>query len=224
MACAERLVLFRDTLQAVGHKYPLHPKPQRQTLTIPQVAVERTKPNGRIVGIDIIPAQPPKGVSTIQGNFLSPGVREEVKQFLSDPDRGRPKQQLFSSIEDEGNGTTAVSVSEQDMSYIDLERHANDDSTEEPGSNIANKRGRKSKEEEGRMVDVVLSDMSAPWEQTTGFWKRSLSDPYRMMNTSGINFKDHAGSMVWHSRFSTCGSILTDLGSGSLCRGTPIRT
>jgi 21S rRNA (uridine2791-2'-O)-methyltransferase len=52
-------------------------------------------------------------------------------------------------------------------------------------------------EDSGRMVDVVLSDMSAPWEQTTGFWKRSLSDPYfRMMNTSGINFKDHAGSMV----------------------------
>jgi 21S rRNA (uridine2791-2'-O)-methyltransferase len=59
---------------------------------------------------------------------------------------------------------------------------------------------RKSKKggvEPGRMVDVVLSDMSAPWEQTTGFWKRSLSNPYiRMMNTSGINFKDHAGSMV----------------------------
>ena len=47
------------------------------------------------------------------------------------------------------------------------------------------------------MVDVVLSDMSAPWEQTDGFWKRSLSDPYyRMMNTSGMNFRDHAGSMV----------------------------
>jgi 21S rRNA (uridine2791-2'-O)-methyltransferase len=45
------------------------------------------------------------------------------------------------------------------------------------------------------MVDVVLSDMSAPWEQTTGFWKRSLSDPYyRMMNTSGMSFRDHA---VW---------------------------
>lgn len=58
---------------------------------------------------------------------------------------------------------------------------------------------RKSKNEEmqGRMVDVVLSDMSAPFDQTTGFWKRSLSDPYyRMMNTSGISFKDHAGSMV----------------------------
>lgn len=57
----------------------------------------------------------------------------------------------------------------------------------------------KTKIQEGveRVVDVVLSDMSAPWEQTTGFWKRSLSNPYfRMMNTSGINFKDHAGSMV----------------------------
>ena len=48
------------------------------------------------------------------------------------------------------------------------------------------------------MVDVVLSDMCEPWEQTTGFWKRSLTDPYlRMMNTSGNSFRDHAGSMVW---------------------------
>ena len=48
-----------------------------------------------------------------------------------------------------------------------------------------------------RLVDVILSDMSAPWDQTSGFWKRSLSNPYhRMMNTSGNNFRDHVGSMV----------------------------
>jgi 21S rRNA (uridine2791-2'-O)-methyltransferase len=48
-----------------------------------------------------------------------------------------------------------------------------------------------------RTVDVVLSDMCEPWLQTSGFWKRSLSNPYnRMMNTSGNNFRDHAGSMV----------------------------
>ena len=52
-------------------------------------------------------------------------------------------------------------------------------------------------ETESRLVDVVLSDMSEPWPQTEGFWKRSLSDPYyRMMNTSGMAFRDHAGSMV----------------------------
>lgn len=53
------------------------------------------------------------------------------------------------------------------------------------------------------MVHVVLSDMCAPWDQTSGFWKRSLSDPYnRMMNTTGIKFSDHAGSMVCY--FSFC--------------------
>ena len=47
------------------------------------------------------------------------------------------------------------------------------------------------------VVDVILSDMSEPWAQTDGFWKRSLSNPYyRMMNTSGMPFRDHAGSMV----------------------------
>lgn len=50
---------------------------------------------------------------------------------------------------------------------------------------------------EERTVDVVLSDMCEPWEQTSGFFNRTLSDPYhRMMNTSGNNFRDHAGSMV----------------------------
>jgi 21S rRNA (uridine2791-2'-O)-methyltransferase len=157
-----------------------------------QVAVERTKPNGRIVGIDIIPAQPPKGVSTIQGNFLSAEVQSEVKRFLSDPDRGRPKQQLFSNNEEEGGAI----VTEEDRSYIDLERRGDEDVQQ----GMTNKRNRKRKEDPEnihRHVDVVLSDMSAPWMQTTGFWKRSLSNPYiRMMNTSGINFRDHAGSMV----------------------------
>ena len=49
----------------------------------------------------------------------------------------------------------------------------------------------------GRVVDVVLNDMCEPWDQTTGFWHRSISDPYRrMMNTSGTTFRDHAGSMA----------------------------
>ncbi|KAH8685935.1 FtsJ-like methyltransferase-domain-containing protein [Tricladium varicosporioides] len=166
-----------------------------------QVAVERTKPGGRIVGIDIIPAQPPKGVSTIQGNFLSSEVREVVKRFLSDPDRGRPKIQETFDI--------SQPVVKPTPSYIDLERHLDDNHKEDQiklegdpqGTEkvmVAEKEKSRKAEDRvmGRMVDVVLSDMSAPWDQTTGFWKRSLSDPYiRMMNTSGISFKDHAGSM-----------------------------
>jgi 21S rRNA (uridine2791-2'-O)-methyltransferase len=156
------------------------------------VAVERTKPNGRIVGIDIIPAQPPKGVSTIQGNFLSAEVREEVKRFLSDPDRGRPKEQF---VEFHDNPTAGTSESPD---HANLQHSKNGHGTKEQSSvKEVVRRTTRREVESGKMVDIVLSDMSAPWEQTTGFWKRSLSDPYiRMMNTSGITFKDHTGSMV----------------------------
>jgi 21S rRNA (uridine2791-2'-O)-methyltransferase len=105
----------------------------------------------------------------------------------------------------------------QQESYIDLERHTEvEDTPVEISNNISSslKNGRKGNGDAGKMVDVVLSDMSAPWEQTTGFWKKSLSGPYnRMMNTSGINFKDHAGSMV---RFNCISFCFTLSGSQSL--------
>ena len=125
------------------------------------------------------------------------GVQAEVKKFLRDPNRGRPKPQLFETAHTEDD---EIEVVERERSYIEMERHGEDGEDGTSGEvRGMRRRGRRlqEEEEEGKCVDVVLSDMSAPWEQTTGFWKRSLSDPYiRMMNTSGINFKDHAGSMV----------------------------
>lgn len=151
------------------------------------MAATRTQPNGRVLGVDIIPAQPPKGVSTIQGNFLDPEIQAYVQEFLRDPQRGRPRalgqfpaamhhnQVLISTTI---NNSLLGERSEADLRIDSQNDHAS-----------------------GRTVDVVLSDMSAPWYQTTGFWKRSLSDPYnRMMNTSGMSFRDHAGSMVNNSR------------------------
>ncbi|KAL5348801.1 2' O-ribose methyltransferase [Pseudogymnoascus australis] len=145
-----------------------------------QVAVERTKPNGRIIGIDIIPAQPPKGVSTIQGNFLTKEVQAEIKKFLIDPHRGRPRNQMLASTAQEPDLQTPGAVTAEDP--------------QEDGP--ARDKGKKLKDGSEKTIDIVLSDMSAPWEQTNGFWKRSLSNPYiRMMNTSGIPFRDHTGSM-----------------------------
>lgn len=90
--------------------------------------------------------------------------------------------------------------------YVDIERHAHlegvePESIRQPDKNITGSKSKVSVKErdarQGRVVDVVLSDMSEPWDQTAGFYKKSLSDPYiRLMNTSGIAFKDHAGSMV----------------------------
>ncbi|AEO59284.1 hypothetical protein MYCTH_2307459 [Thermothelomyces thermophilus ATCC 42464] len=168
-----------------------------------QVAVDRTAPNGTVVGIDIIPAQPPRGVSTIQGNFLSPGVRDMVKQFLLDAERKRRAERAAAGkgkkveeeeeAEREGGDENGVQggggaeVVADRPSYIDLERMAAKQSEAESGNDSAPLSSSSTTEESRdpakkedtkpnlRLVDVVLSDM--------------------MMNTSGIAFKDHAGSM-----------------------------
>ncbi|KAF6228346.1 hypothetical protein HO133_008076 [Letharia lupina] len=164
-----------------------------------KVAVDRTFPNGRVLGIDIIPAQPPKGVSTIQGNFLSPAIQEEVKRFLRESDRGRIKQEPSFIAEEGEDQMTEEDLEQSSRSYLELEKRADVETSSHAVSAAQKTRGGRSgtgKVDSG-MVDVVLSDMSEPWEQTEGFWKRSLSDPYyRMMNTSGVSFRDHAGSMV----------------------------
>ncbi|OAL66984.1 cell division protein ftsj [Trichophyton rubrum] len=86
------------------------------------VAFNLTKPRGRVVGVDIIPAQPPRGVSTIQGNFLSPRVQEYVKDFVRDPNRGRPRSQLPALGEQEKPSPPTEPGAETDGGYIDLER------------------------------------------------------------------------------------------------------
>ena len=166
------------------------------------MAVDRTFPDGRVIGIDIIPAQPPKGVSTIQGNFLSPAVQKEVKRFLLQFDRRRAQKQLSLLAPDKEDQMTAEDMEQSSRSYFELENRVEattiDHST--AALRLSHRGLPKVDEIEYRMVDVVLSDMCEPWAQTDGFWKRSLSDPYyRMMNTSGVGFRDHAGSMVLRS-------------------------
>lgn len=145
-----------------------------------------TKPSGRVLGVDIIPAQPPRGVSTIQGNFLSRDVQASIRAFLRDPNRGRAmRPEVYTDVDPDHSGEVAVDA-EMTRGYIDRERQGS----------LAESDGVGPRDAEWT-VDVVLSDMCEPWEQTTGFFNRTLSDPYlRMMNTSGNNFRDHAGSMV----------------------------
>lgn len=78
--------------------------------------MERTKPKGRVIGIDIIPAQPPKGVSTIQGNFLSPSIQQLVKDYLVEyAHQARPSKPDEEDVDDDG-------VFMDRPSYIDVER------------------------------------------------------------------------------------------------------
>ncbi|MCJ1310835.1 2' O-ribose methyltransferase [Agyrium rufum] len=180
-----------------------------------QVAIDRTSPGGRVVGIDIIPAQPPRGVSTIQGNFLAPSVQQELKDLLrasrfSEAWKGHFAPRVDAESRDEQRGKEELEEGEIELpalpDLLEMEsrqdplqmkgKEGQDETSGDEAGAPARKTARQRETEMGRVVDVVLSDMSAPWEQTTGFWKRSLSNPYfRMMNTSGMAFRDHAGSM-----------------------------
>jgi 21S rRNA (uridine2791-2'-O)-methyltransferase len=152
------------------------------------------RPNGRVLGVDLIPAQPPRGVSTIQGDFLSPDVQASIRSFLRDPNRGRTLRPLvYADMAAGQDAADEVAVdAEAGRGYVDRERR---DLGVVGGEEVAVDGGEGTGQE--KTVDVVLSDMCEPWEQTSGFFNRTLSDPYlRMMNTSGNNFRDHAGSMV----------------------------
>ncbi|KAK6004721.1 hypothetical protein QM012_008583 [Aureobasidium pullulans] len=176
-----------------------------------QVAVSKTSPGGRVLGIDIIPAQPPRGASSIQGNFLSPEVQAEVRKYVRDPALGRARARATMSKRGEGELEEEEGATEEDVESEDRDvlRMAQETTTKEHEQQEEQKQQpdeetdqeaqlsvRKRDLRDGRVVDVVLSDMSAPWEQTSGYWIRSVSNPYlRMMNTSGTAFRDHAGSM-----------------------------
>lgn len=135
-----------------------------------------------------------------------------MKAFLSNPTRGRPLQQKTLIAGEDEEALTEDELHHAEMGYVDLKQRADTDGStriaaDESSTGVTE---RQQPESDGRTVDVVLSDMSAPWEQTTGFWKRSLSDPYyRMMNTSGMSFRDHAGSMVRADLLASADSCYT---------------
>ncbi|KAB8345999.1 hypothetical protein FH972_023050 [Carpinus fangiana] len=170
-----------------------------------QVAANRTAPGGRVIGVDVLPAQPPKGVSTIQGNFLSPDIQNEVRAYVQDYDRGRAKKKPILSEDD-----TESEILDQ-QGYIDMGRSQEVDqeqeddpwASDEPdqiyaGPQMDTRSQKQRDRERGWVVDVVLSDMSEPWDQTSGLWVRSVSNAYhRMMNTSGMAFRDHAGTLLF---------------------------
>lgn len=140
--------------------------------------MNRTSPGGRVVGIDVIPAQPPRGANALQGNFLSDEIRESVREFVSERNRGRVKTGL---VEGDADGLVA------------LERASAAEGEEQEGVRSETDEDTRG----GRTVNVVLSDMSEPWPLVTSTWVKSVSNPYRrMLNTSGIAARDHGGSMV----------------------------
>lgn len=99
--------------------------------------MERTKPNGRVIGIDLIPAQPPRGVATFQGDFLSPVVQEMVKKFILESHR-RPPPMQESDETDSSDPDERITIDRP--SYLDMERHAGQNEAPVPEAEASKKR------------------------------------------------------------------------------------
>lgn len=124
-------------------------------------------------------------MATFQGDFLSPAVQKLVREFIARTGRQPAKKTEAEEIET--------------LSYIDKERHASEEADGNGSASVDVSFSIGSDlDGQGKLtVQVVLSDMSAPWDQTSGYTSNTLTNPYhRLMNTSGVAFRDHAGSMV----------------------------
>ncbi|KAF8425665.1 FtsJ-like methyltransferase-domain-containing protein [Tirmania nivea] len=136
-----------------------------------EVAIQYTKPNSRVIGVDILPSVPPPGASTFQGNFLCEKVQHSLKLFLASAGRGRSQKHFM-----DGHG------------YLEAER-------EEEGGR-AGLHGIRDDNVGKNTVDVVLSDMCEPWPLKVGQWVNGIKQPYvRLMNVSGLKTRDHVHSI-----------------------------
>ncbi|KAI9900060.1 hypothetical protein N3K66_004322 [Trichothecium roseum] len=158
-----------------------------------QIALEHTRPHGLVFGVDLCPANPPAGMSAMQGDFLSPQIQSFMKMFIKSWEKKRPVAAPTAPQPEEEDAETEADAKTGErskvdgvarQSYIDMERQASADQDPKQG-------------EHDRFVHVVLSDMSDPWPQASGHKVNTLSNPYhRLANTSGIPLHDHEQSMV----------------------------
>ncbi|CUS23161.1 LAQU0S08e03466g1_1 [Lachancea quebecensis] len=142
-----------------------------------QVALDRTGPDGVILGVDILPCAPPRGVNAIQGNILSKKTHELIRLFFSKHFQLYQEDQLHKD-----NGYFQHML-EQELESLTL------------NSDKADPQCERSKIEK-TPIDVIVSDMYEPWPQITGFWNNFTNSAYdRMANTTGVAIKDHYMSM-----------------------------
>ncbi|KAF3186587.1 2' O-ribose methyltransferase, variant 2 [Orbilia oligospora] len=194
-----------------------------------QVAVHQTHPNGRVVGIDLLPAQPPKGVSSIQGNFLSPGIQASIRRYLSDPNRGRARlsqsieKPKIPCLEQYMQSTTTTEQREIKIKAPILQL----DDTASSGYIAQERRDSLHDEEEEAQAAAEaavgptrnkgpskVKDRSKMTQEEREMNTVDVVLSDMLMNTSGVAVRDHAGSMeLCTAALTFCVDVLKPGGS-----------
>ncbi|CCF56133.1 hypothetical protein KAFR_0A06980 [Kazachstania africana CBS 2517] len=152
-----------------------------------EVAKSRTSPDSMVLGVDILPCNPPTGVSSIQANIFSKQTQGVIRHYFD-------KHFKFK--------LNAVDKLHKDYGYFhnyndpklnEFETYnelfsSDDDVPIELPNRISEK----------FPVDVIISDMYVPWPRDfSNFSSSNLTNmPYfRLMNTSGVAVRDHLQSI-----------------------------
>lgn len=158
-------------------------------------AAQKTRPNGRVIGVDLLCLPPPEGVTTLQGNFLSQEVQLRLEDILANDNDGRsmPTLEMLKlmdepfdeTVELEGRNELEFELSEGNL---EIEREYQAQAQARVSQPV--------REIRQPNVDLVLSDMCGSTGRNTGYWLNSINSPFfRLQNTSGILVRDHAASM-----------------------------
>lgn len=85
------------------------------------------------MGIDLIPAQPPRGVTSIQGDFLSPQVRKLVKDVLLEQVRRKRRESMEKKRLKQEKAEAAMQEESETETEREVEREGEQDENETGG-------------------------------------------------------------------------------------------
>ncbi|ODV61414.1 uncharacterized protein ASCRUDRAFT_17416, partial [Ascoidea rubescens DSM 1968] len=119
--------------------------------------------NAKILGVDILPSQPPNGASAIQGNIFSKHLHLSIKNFF-----------LYKSIQKIIN---QESIHESNQKY--------NKNLHEKTQQLNQETIQETVQEKPQFpVDLILSDLNSPWDQDTyKYWSTTVTDPSLNLRT-----------------------------------------
>lgn len=151
-----------------------------------EVARQRCHPRSMILGVDILPCQPPEGVSSIQANILSKRTQDLIKLYFIKHSRlEKILNDVHNIHKDHGylNPDEPVNIVDSEFEH---ELNDEEEYREVFSPDVDDK------QQPQQPVDVILSDMYVPFPRLTGFTNNLTNLPYyRLMNTSGVAIRDH---------------------------------
>lgn len=179
-----------------------------------QVALDRCKKGSTIVGVDILPYDPPAGVTSIQGNILSLATHKLIRESFLYADLVRRREQLGGGSHVEIVDPTSGDIDIiNDKSVMDDTQREDTEELKQIDDVLNNLTISKKVLPQGHTqqaqskldlsipalkypIDVIVSDMYVPFIQSTGFHAATTNSPHhRMANTTGLAVRDHAMSI-----------------------------